>query len=287
MISAQRVKGKMPILYSSAIALQLAKHCQKPAIELARLITEHFSQAAIAQNLPGNPPLTSVSFGLRNFTVKLEPSGWLYFELIPQGLADWLQCRTYHFVPQLQQSVEGVGQKLSPVVVPQKSSKVNQGHIFDPFVVQYAHARCYALLRLAREQGLLAEEPVNINSLTPSAIAAPAIPWLNLQSELRLVHPAEQSLIFALIDTVDELQSLLVAAIALPLEPKEYRMVERLVAALAKAFLSFYDACRFWGDVQQSDQALVQARLGLVLATQPLLQVLIQEVLGLVAPTEL
>nr|WP_242017036.1 DALR anticodon-binding domain-containing protein [Trichocoleus sp. FACHB-46] len=194
---------------------------------------------------------------------------------------------TYHSTPQLQQSVEGVRQELSPVVAPQKSSKVNQGHIFDPFAVQYTHARCCSLLRLAREQGLLAEESVYINSLTSSAIAAPRNPWLNSQSELRLVHPAEQSLIFALIDTVDELQSLLAAAIALPLEPKGYRMVERLVAVLAKAFLSFYDACRFWGHVQQSDQALVQARLGLVLATQPLLQVLIQEVLGLVAPTEL
>ncbi|HEY9747332.1 MAG TPA: DALR anticodon-binding domain-containing protein, partial [Allocoleopsis sp.] len=88
----------------------------------------------------------------------------------------------------------------------------------------------------------------------------------------------------------DELGSLRGAVIA-PSPTLEWQFyqfkVEKLAAALAQAFLHFYDTCRFWGEAQRQDPDLVQARLGLVLATQLLLQFLLREGLGLTAPTEL
>ncbi len=287
-ISLQRVKGKMPVLYRSAIALQLAKPCCRPALSLAGAIAEKFSQVAIAQNLPGPLGLEGSDLILRNFTVKVESPGWLYFELNSAGLAAWLQWLTLVYVPHPEQAYDLVSKGFAPERALPTSSDVSRSQVFDSFTVQYAHARCVALLRLAGGQSWMTRDLRNPDQSTPSAIAPPPIPWLNAAGELRLTHVAEQTLIFALIDTVDELLHLITdAAIAQSPPPGWQVRVERLVAALAQVFLNFYDACRFWGEVQQRDPALVQARLGLVLATQLLLKLMLQEFLGLAAPTKL
>jgi arginyl-tRNA synthetase len=52
-------------------------------------------------------------------------------------------------------------------------------------------------------------------------------------------------------------------------------------------FLTFYSQCRIWGEVKTATPQLAQARLGLILATQPLLHLLLQDLLGVPAPLEL
>jgi hypothetical protein len=274
-IFLQRVKGKIPILYSSAIALKLAKPCGQTALELANAIaaqvSQEVSQEAIAQTLSEQLEPEGSSWILRNFTVKAELSGWLYFELSSAGLATWLQLLAQAAQQTVPQERDLISQLFTPASGSPNSSAFSSSHVFDSFPVQYAHARCLSLLRLAHEPGLV---PGNW------------VPWLNALGELRFSHATEHSLIFALIDTVDELLTLIEAAIAQSLPPAWQLRVERLAATLAQAFLNFYDACRFWGEVQQQDPALVQARLGLVLATQPLLQLMLQGLLGLSAPSE-
>lgn len=294
-IPLQRVKGKIPILYSSAIALQLAKPCQQTPLALAAAIAEQFASVAIAQDLPKFSGWESYDQIVRNFTVKAEPSGWLYFELASSGLAAWLQWLTQLDELLAQPERHAMHSRFAATETSANASVVPRSHVFDAFAVQYAHARCCSLLRLADTQNQVAgslsnTKEGNLPDLSLPDAIAPSIPWLNAQGELRFSHAAEQHLIFALIDTVDELGSLMGAAIA-PSPTLEWQFwqfkVEKLAAALAQAFLHFYDACRFWGEVRQQDPDLVQARLGLVLATQLLLQFMLRECLGLNAPTEL
>nr|WP_290223697.1 DALR anticodon-binding domain-containing protein [Trichocoleus desertorum] len=291
-ISLQRVKGTLPVLYRSAIALQLAKPCRQPGLKLADAIAESFSQGAIAQKVLDSSGLGINSLILRNFTVKVEPPGWLSFELATSGLAAWLQCLTQAYVPLPEPEYDLVSLGLTLDSMPERalpnSSDFSGGQVFDLFTVQYAHARCAALLRLAGRQSELTEDLTNTGQNSPSAIALQPIPWLSATGELRLTHATEQSLIFVLIDTVDELLDLVTSAAIAQSPPLGWQArVERLASALAQAFLSFYDACRFWGEVQQRDPALVQARLGLVLATQLMLQGILRDFLGLIAPAEL
>ena len=290
-LSLQRIRGKLPILYSSAIALRLAKPCHQPALALATAIADPFLTGAIAQTpapTSSEPQAFEVRAAiLRNFTVKVVPPGWLYFELASSGLAAWLQLLT-----QIDQRILSQKSNLvSPVLTSKQAATdflvLSSSHVFDSFSVQYAHARCCALLRLARDQNLSLGNLSDSNAPQLAQAIAQPFPWLNSQGELRLRHPAEHSLIFALIDTVDELSRLEIAAIAQSPSQDWRPHVEKLAAALAQAFLTFYAACRFWGEVQREDPDLVQARLGLVSATQHLLQFILQDWLGLVAPTEL
>lgn len=286
-VSLQRVKEKIPILYASAIALQLAKPCRQPALFLANTIADQFFAVAIAENLRDQQGLEDSGFSLRNFTVKVEPPGWLYFELNGAGLAAWLQLLTQMGNQFPLQECDLITPLFAPEHASPSSSVLSSRHVFDSFAVQYAHARCCSLLRLALAQNLGAEGLNNTSDLSRLGAITQPISWLNPEGELRFIHPAERSLIFALIDTVDELSNLIVAAIAQPSVSQGRSRVEKLAATLAQAFLSFYDACRFWGEVRQQDPALVQARLGLVLATQCLLQFILREVLGFIAPVEL
>ncbi|MBW4489407.1 MAG: hypothetical protein KME12_16595 [Trichocoleus desertorum ATA4-8-CV12] len=290
-ISLQRVKGTLPVLYRSAIALQLAKPCRQPGLKLAGAIAEGFSQGAIAQEGSDCSGLGIKEVILRNFTVKVDPPGWLSFELATSGLAAWLQCLTQAYVPLLEQEYDLVSQGFPLGFTPEhalpNSSDFSRGQVFDLFTVQYAHARCAALLRLAGRHGMTGDL-TNTDQNLPSAIAPQPIPWLSAAGELRLTHASEQSLVFALIDTADQLLDLITSAAIAQSPPLGWQAkVERLVSALAQAFLDFYAACRLWGEVQQRDPALVQARLGLVLATQLMLQGILRDFLGLMAPTEL
>ncbi|WP_228061403.1 DALR anticodon-binding domain-containing protein [[Phormidium] sp. LEGE 05292] len=134
------------------------------------------------------------------------------------------------------------------------------------FSVQYAHARCCSLLRLAQADGKW------------GAIAPDAIPWLNEMGQLRLTHPAERSLISQLFSALD--------AMYCPASSKNPNW-EKLAQGISLSWEKFYRQCRLWGEVKTETPELAQARLGLLMATQTMLQLLLEEYLGISAPLEL
>jgi len=168
-----RGKNRARVLYVSAIALKWAKTWQKTP------------QAIAAQLVETLEPLCCP-----NFTVKVTAAGIIEFELTDAGLAFWLQrlAQTKLPIPE--------SQILSPVVCADRL-----------FPIQYSHARCCSLVRMAHRDRLIsiAHPDITIAPQIWSLVAPNPIPWVDEGDRLRLIHPAECNLISQLITVLDNL----------------------------------------------------------------------------------
>ncbi|MEB3181667.1 MAG: DALR anticodon-binding domain-containing protein, partial [Nostocaceae cyanobacterium] len=148
-----------------------------------------------------------------------------------------------------------------------------------PFPIQYAHARCCSLLRLAHREGLITLEPEPDNNLFPERIIAPnPLPWLDSDGQLCLVHPAENRLIDKLVQVIDDLYCG---------SPQQRVNWEKTALDLSAAFGNFWADCRIWGELKGNCKNLAQARLGLIMVTQSVFRLLLQDCLGVEAALEL
>lgn len=261
------------IAYRSAIALQLAPKLGNSPLNLAR---------EWVACLRGNA----------DFSVSVTPPGWIDCQLTDTGLAQWLQSWTR--CPDLTPH--------APVPPPA-----------HPFPLQYAHARCCSLLRLAQGEGLI---DVYMGDNDVEIVAPDPLPWLDDPKKvegrgqkaegidpeairvaspqeigtssgvteretgfparsLRLQHPSERALMGQLVAIVDALES-----------PEAIDLGKRAID-LSAAFEAFYSQCRILGEVKTRDPALAQARSGLVAVTQTVLKSLLENHFGIPSPMEL
>ncbi|MEG4282555.1 DALR anticodon-binding domain-containing protein [Microcoleus sp. A006_D1] len=249
-IPLNRGKNSVRVVYVSAIALKLAKTWQQ-------------TPQAIATQLAA----TLEPLCYPDFAVKVAPAGIIELEMTDAGLALWLQ-------------------RLAQIPLP-----VPESRIFSPvvsadrlFPIQYSHARCCSLLRMAHRDRLISiAQPDVATAPQIWSLAAPnPIPWVDGGDRLRLVHPGDRSLISQLITVLDTLDP--VFGNCRHEKPVNYLTIAN---SLSQAFQTFYSQCRIWGEVKTETPKLAQARLGLVLATQSLLRFILEELLNAVAPLEL
>jgi arginyl-tRNA synthetase len=113
-------------------------------------------------------------------------------------------------------------------------------------------------------------------------VAPNPIPWIDDGDRLRLVHPAERSLISQLLTVLDNLYPIF--EVKNSEKPVNYF---KLAKSLSEAFQIFYSQCRVWGEVKIEQPKLAQARVGLILATQSLLRFILDNFLNAIAPLEL
>jgi hypothetical protein len=258
-----------------------------------------------------NPPFPIPSQVCLDFSVEVFSPGWIQFRLSDRGLAAWLQ-QLIEIPAFLSHGELGSGagahtrtgervswgkslRSLTPTgyehpyspdaEIPeqsQRTERANKAHSL--FGVQYAHARCCSLLRLAHRQSLI--NLSDLDSITPNWewewVEPNPIPWLygdpQMECEpirLRLEHPAERELIAHFLDGIE------------PLTPPTPARAIELAKALSYGFEKFYSVCRIWGEVKTETPQLAQARLGLVAITQKLLRSLLQDQLNVTAPIEL
>ncbi len=187
------------------------------------------------------------------FSVQIVPPGWIHLELTHPLVAAWLQ---------------------NVVVMSGEGKRKGIKNSACLFFVQYAHARCCSLVQLADREGLIKlQEPPARDVIFPNPI-----PWLNSEQKLYLNHPAEGRLIGELVQVIDDWES-----------DAFDRAVnwEKTAVDLSQAFETFWRRCRIWGEVKTSSPELAQSRLGLVIATQSVLRLLLEEKLGIFAPSEL
>ena len=266
-IPLHRLPDDTPIIYRSAIAFKLAPVWQLPPLDIANQLTA--SLPASCENPPAQIYL--------DFNVEVVSPGWIHFRLNEGSLAIWLQG-----LIQMPLSVHP-GDDSSLKL--QKTEVKGDERLTDTrnyFPMQYAHARCCSLLRLAHRQGLITLQDLDFNTLDWQLIEPNPIPWLNDNREadteqvvLRLQHPAERRLITQILDLPDSISNL-----------DRLRAI-KLTSTLSKAFEGFYSSCRIWGEVKTQTPKLAQARLGLVEVTRGLLRSLLQDQLGIPAPVEL
>lgn len=265
-IPLNRAKNSTRVLYVSAIALKLANNWQQPPQAIAAQLVENLQAPVNA-----------------DFAIEVAPSGMIEFELTDRALAVWLQR-----IPNL--SV-GRRQCLVPteiyrsgthsIDVESALSNSAEGVLFP---IQYSHARCCSLLRMANRDRLISIVESD-RATTPqiwSLIAPNPIPWLDENGRSRLVHPAEYNLISQLLAVLDSLAPLIEQYN--DEKPVNYL---KLASNLSATFQTFYSQCRMWGEVKIETPKLAQTRLGLVLATQSLLRFMLEDLLNAVAPLEL
>ena len=234
------------ILYISGVALQLSKSQNRQGIEIACAIASHLSANCGDE-----------------FIIEIVPPGYIHFVLTDPILASWLQ----HLVEGMGERERGGGE----------TRIENSSHLF---ALQYAHARCCSLIRLAQQEKLiqLGNNNLNTTSAMFSVISPNPIPWLNSDRKLRFSHSASRRLISELVQVVDDLEFRFGA---------DSVNWEKAAINLSQAFEVFWCNCRIWGEVKITSPELSQARLGLVIATQSVLRFLLEEKLGVFALVEL
>ena len=258
-ISLYQAKGCSRFLYISPIAFHLSKVKKIPALEIANAIALLLdSQVEYCCRQP-----TSVN--LVQFTFEVVPPGWIHLEVTQPMLAAWLQ-NMITYPPQLQNCRE-------------EDCQLTQTDTHRLFAAQYAHARCCSLLQMAhREKLIILKELPETSSAVFLLVTPSPIPWLNDQ-KLRYFHPAELALISQLLVTVDDFSGFGAS--------RQLKIWEKAALNLSQVFQTFYSCCRIWGEVKMQTLELSQARLGLVMATQINLRLLLQDKLGVPAPVEL
>ncbi|CAD5911553.1 Putative Arginyl tRNA synthetase, anticodon binding [Planktothrix tepida] len=250
-IPVNHIKHETQITYGSAIALKLSSRLHQPALDLAE---------AICVSLKTLNAEEQCGFGQIPTDVTVYPlsSGMLQFIFTDVGIATWLEQLLRH----------------RWTLTPLRNREIS----LDQFEVQYSHARCCSLLSLADREHLIQLEETNLRAVLPLKISftSSPIPWLTDQGQLQFTQSYDYQLLMQLVKTVD--------ALFFPLSSPHWL---KLAVQLSENFQQFYRHCRIWGEVKQQTPELAQARLGLVLITQVILQILLEEKLGIMAPFEL
>lgn len=241
-IALSKTKDNSKITYKSAIARPLAR--QSDPADIAKKLAQYCQQQWVGDCSSNTPQISQKPGFLRaHLEVKVVPPGLLLFELTDSGMAAWLQ----YFCEELPLSV--VEEDL-PFLVAE--------HLFK---IQYSHARCCSLLRIA------------------DAVFPIPISWQETDGKLRLNHPGERHLISQIFSTWDLLY--------FPTATPEEINWQKVATALSEAFQNFYGQCRILGEVKIENPELAKARLGLILISKYLLQFLLEKKLKIKAPTEL
>ncbi len=262
------------VLYISSVVLRLSKSQNRKTMELANAIASDLLK--ICDDV---------------FSIQVVPPGWIHFELTDSTLATWLQSLVVGSLGGAGED-EGEGDKANnQCPMPNDATcfkSAEPPNAVAPqcpmsnslFAVQYAHARCCSLVLLAHREGLIKlREPVpNTSPAFWDVISPNPLPWLNGDGRLRLDHPNERRLIAELVQVVDNIECA---------DIKGSVKWEKVALSLSQAFENFWSNCRIWGEVKITSPELTQARLGLLMATQSVLRFVLEESLGLIAPSEL
>lgn len=278
-IPVNRVKRDDQVWYISPIALKLTltnarfthhqQSSRQKTIDLAEKIADLLNRdtiaAAIATDLP---PLDRIG---QNFVAETDPSGWIHFNLRAAGLHEWLKVLCDRLPTFVLQNHE------LPIVGWSKG--IPDRYHQTSFAVLHTYARCCSLLRLG-----LQEQIVQLDLLNPELAVwilknPGTIAWLNADRQLYCTHPTEQFLIAQIINVLDELGCNTTSLAS--------QRLWKFAQQLSQSFQQFDAGCRIFGATQTTDRALAQARLGLVLITQALLNWILRSRLYLSPPIAL
>lgn len=253
-IPLKRASKAIPFVYVCAIAHRLATPSQPAALIAAQLVD------TLLQPLPitGEDSLSGI-------VVQATATGWLQFELSDQAIAAWLDRLLAKALPQ---------QPCAPLTSMERQMLLPTAAVFE---VQYAHARCCSLLRLAHSEGLITLDGLDVAPLVWRFANPPSVPWLTTTAQLCLNHPADRKLLGYLVEALDCLS-----------DESSHRTQQRLrsAQAIAQAMQLFHRAHPLWRKTGTKPN-LVVAQLGLLLATQRILYTLLANGLDLQPVVEL
>ncbi|MBW4541802.1 MAG: hypothetical protein KME43_22045 [Myxacorys chilensis ATA2-1-KO14] len=230
--------------YRSAIALKLASRFDYSAMHIASQLVEILYSDDT--KIPGMSTILARLL-LRDLTVTVVSSGFLEFRFCDRAIATWLHSLI---------DLKDEDLRYGSFEITQNNSDFDSGSS-KVFFCQSTHARCCALLRLARQSDL--------DSIEQAC-------WLNSLDQLLLQESVERKLLSQFIAVTDGFL--------------DNNFLEMAVA-LSHAFHQFERSCHIVGASQALNRHLLQCRLGLVMITHRLLRSLLEQKLGVPAPLEL
>jgi arginyl-tRNA synthetase len=269
-IPVQRVKRCSDWRYDSAIALRLSSILGEAPRGIAERIVARCQQCQVNVTVLEGLQHQHAEF-LKVLQFFSTPSGWVISQWTDQGIGQWLNYLLLSNFPVLCSS---------PIAHPLDVSTYHASG--DIFRIQYTHARCCALLRLAEDAGLLGSAAIRPGPSIqkgdrPSSslgLGWEPLPWLQPDQTLRCQHPAERKLMACYADLLDTVLDgcLTVAAV-----------MQRAIA-LTDCVQHFQAECAMIQTLKPAPVAQTQTRLGLVQIAQRLLQAVLNAI-NVPAPT--
>lgn len=193
-----------------------------------------------------------------SFAIEVSSPGWIDFHLSDYCLANWLEQLSSFELSSFQFSDQN------------RHLKIDRDCIF---ILQYAHARCCSLLLLGEQIDLIELKDKQFKQAVWQ-LSTP-VSWLDKSGKLRSTYPAETYLIERLLAVMDNLGD------------GESKNIFNPIVLLSEALVAFWDNCRIYGDTSKRMPQLAKARLGLIAATQLLLKISLEELIGISALVEL
>lgn len=261
-IPLQLTQDKNQFDYLSAVGVKLAARSPNSPEKIVEQILTEWS--------------TKFPESLQYFSISSISSGLLLWKIHDIFLAQWLQFLIKITLPS--------SQLLSSTFL-LKSEQLKPS-FSQLFPLQYTHARCCSLLRLADQENLINLEinQKNLPSLLPNSsqnlLNFSSIPWLNQRKILLFNHPLERHLIHYFLLILDRLAPNNLSQIS----PQK---VIKIGHEFTQIFDQFYRKFPFFGDHKINFPQENQARLGLVLITQKLLHFILEDLLQIYAPLSL
>lgn len=259
--SVERIVQVIPIkrvstrsfVYVCAIAHRLATPSQ-PVPMIA---------AGLVNTMQAHSDSLSVLSGI---VVQATATGWLQFELGDRAIATWLDLLLANALPS----------PCLPIAATEPQVRLPAAAIF---AVQYAHARCCSLLRLAHREALITLDRLNEAPFYWRVASPPSIPWLTSTDQLCLDHPADRSLLGHLVEALDRLSDD---------SPQRTQRILRSAQAIAQAMQVCHRLHPLWRKTGRTgaNRDLVVAQLGLLIATQRILHFLLWDGLHLCPAVE-
>jgi hypothetical protein len=259
---AEKPTSPQPLSYKERDLKRLYFLASPSPLRRGRLGGRGSSNLRLDKNSTGKTDKNSLQF-----TTRVEGKGWLNFELSDRFLAECLLAMDKNICEDF--LIPNLATEDSPPFVRSgwgRSKPANAATNSYIWELQYAYARCCALLRLAKREGL-------IDLQIPFA-------WqlLDANNRLLLNKSTEIQLAITHLAIADQFPRDCAALNEFISSPDCLKSCE----ALATAFLKFYDTCQIFGvlrgitgdSVGDRSSEIVQARLGLIQLTQRILTLL-------------
>lgn len=254
-ISIKQVDSQSQLIYVSAFPHQVSswrKHDDLiPSVQWGELVSTYTSN--LCQTLSHSRRMSEFLQGL---VVQVTPSGFLQFEFQDCAIAQWLNELITN----------------SPTSFTSFSGCSRKQLLTDKrvFAIQHAHARCYSLLHLARQEKLLAwqvkgEGQEFLTNLAGNLRGQKKL-WLSGNCHLRTHTPVEKYWINQLMAALDE-----------QVEPslQSPKQLLNLADKISQAFQRGHQTMQLFGSLATDPRDRLYAHLALLLATQRLLNQLL------------
>lgn len=273
-IPLNRIQNDNEIQYVSALAFRLAKLWQKPALEIANQVVAELQQldCSAHSDLEVSLPPSYQALLQRvepAWVIQITSPGWINLRLTEPGLLEWMEFTQAH-IPQYPHSISVNMQTY------EAKDLSNSTRVFE---VLYSHARCCSLLRLGEREGLIQLQRVDVLSATSQYIVEPHSLFRSCTAKRLGWGASAWQLIGQIVDTLDVLTA-------------GERFLSRgefwkLAFQLSQQFQRFDASQAILGTVKPLCPSIAPSHLGLVLITQALLRLLLEEGCGVTAPSEL